>query len=157
MREFMNITKALADQNRIRTLLALRRGELCVCQITELFGFAPIHRVPAPVHSVSGGPGEIAQGGPLDLLPTAGQARPGGGARGTGLDRKIPRRQPARFGRQPATPKNSQAGPRQTMPTTNPKMKPTVLILRTGSARRSHTAEGILRAAADDSPDVHKH
>jgi protein-tyrosine-phosphatase len=36
-------------------------------------------------------------------------------------------------------------------------MKPTVLILRTGSARRSHTAEGILRAAADDSPDVHKH
>jgi len=41
MREFMNITKALADQNRIRTLLALRRGELCACQITELFDFAP--------------------------------------------------------------------------------------------------------------------
>jgi DNA-binding transcriptional ArsR family regulator len=41
MREFMNITKALADENRIRTLLALRQGELCVCQITELFGLAP--------------------------------------------------------------------------------------------------------------------
>jgi ArsR family transcriptional regulator, arsenate/arsenite/antimonite-responsive transcriptional repressor len=41
MREFMNITKALADPNRVRTLLALRQGELCVCQITELFGFAP--------------------------------------------------------------------------------------------------------------------
>ena len=41
MREFMNITKALADENRIRTLLALRKGELCVCQITELFGLAP--------------------------------------------------------------------------------------------------------------------
>jgi ArsR family transcriptional regulator, arsenate/arsenite/antimonite-responsive transcriptional repressor len=41
MREFMNITKALADENRVRTLLALRRGELCVCQITELFGLAP--------------------------------------------------------------------------------------------------------------------
>jgi DNA-binding transcriptional ArsR family regulator len=41
MREFMNITKALADENRIRTLLALRKGELCACQITELFGFAP--------------------------------------------------------------------------------------------------------------------
>jgi DNA-binding transcriptional ArsR family regulator len=41
MREFMNLTKALADQNRVRTLLALRAGELCVCQITELFGFAP--------------------------------------------------------------------------------------------------------------------
>jgi ArsR family transcriptional regulator len=41
MRAFMNITKALADQNRVRTLLALRQGELCVCQITELFGLAP--------------------------------------------------------------------------------------------------------------------
>jgi DNA-binding transcriptional ArsR family regulator len=41
MREFMNITKALADESRVRMLLALRGGELCVCQITELFGFAP--------------------------------------------------------------------------------------------------------------------
>jgi ArsR family transcriptional regulator, arsenate/arsenite/antimonite-responsive transcriptional repressor len=41
MREFMNITKALADENRVRMLLALRVGELCVCQITELFGLAP--------------------------------------------------------------------------------------------------------------------
>ncbi len=36
----MNITKALADQNRVRALLALRNGELCVCQITELLGLA---------------------------------------------------------------------------------------------------------------------
>jgi DNA-binding transcriptional ArsR family regulator len=41
MRDFMAITKALSDPNRVRTLLALRKGELCVCQITELFGFAP--------------------------------------------------------------------------------------------------------------------
>jgi ArsR family transcriptional regulator, arsenate/arsenite/antimonite-responsive transcriptional repressor len=41
MREFMNITKALADENRVRILLALRRGELCVCQVTELLGLAP--------------------------------------------------------------------------------------------------------------------
>ena len=41
MREFMKITKAFADENRVRTLLALRKGELCVCQITELFGLAP--------------------------------------------------------------------------------------------------------------------
>ncbi len=40
MREFMNITKALADPTRIRVLLALRRQELCACQITELFGLA---------------------------------------------------------------------------------------------------------------------
>jgi ArsR family transcriptional regulator, arsenate/arsenite/antimonite-responsive transcriptional repressor len=41
MRAFMNITKALADENRVRALLALGKGELCVCQITELFGLAP--------------------------------------------------------------------------------------------------------------------
>jgi ArsR family transcriptional regulator len=41
MREFMAVTKALSDPNRVRILLALRKGELCVCQITELFGFAP--------------------------------------------------------------------------------------------------------------------
>jgi DNA-binding transcriptional ArsR family regulator len=34
-------TKALADETRVRTLLSLRQGELCVCQITELFGLAP--------------------------------------------------------------------------------------------------------------------
>jgi len=41
MRDFMKITKALADENRVRILMALRGGELCVCQITELLGFAP--------------------------------------------------------------------------------------------------------------------
>lgn len=41
MRELMKITKALADENRVRALLALRAGEVCVCQITELFGLAP--------------------------------------------------------------------------------------------------------------------
>jgi DNA-binding transcriptional ArsR family regulator len=41
MRGFMAITRALSDPNRARVLLALRRGELCVCQITEMFGLAP--------------------------------------------------------------------------------------------------------------------
>jgi ArsR family transcriptional regulator, arsenate/arsenite/antimonite-responsive transcriptional repressor len=40
MREFMTVTKALADENRVRMLLSLKSGELCVCQITELFGLA---------------------------------------------------------------------------------------------------------------------
>ncbi len=40
MREFMAMTKALGDENRVRMLLALQGGELCVCQITELFGLA---------------------------------------------------------------------------------------------------------------------
>jgi DNA-binding transcriptional ArsR family regulator len=41
MREFMNLSKALADANRVRMLLVLRQGELCACQLTELFGLAP--------------------------------------------------------------------------------------------------------------------
>src|SRR5580693_1577105 len=41
MRDFMNVTNALADESRVRTLVLLRKGELCVCQITELFGLAP--------------------------------------------------------------------------------------------------------------------
>ena len=40
MREFMAITKTLADETRVRVLLALQRGELCVCQIVELTGLA---------------------------------------------------------------------------------------------------------------------
>ncbi len=40
MKEFLNITKALADENRLRMLMALRDGEICVCQITELMGLA---------------------------------------------------------------------------------------------------------------------
>jgi ArsR family transcriptional regulator, arsenate/arsenite/antimonite-responsive transcriptional repressor len=38
---FVAVTKALSDPHRIRALLALRRGELCVCQIIDLFGLAP--------------------------------------------------------------------------------------------------------------------
>jgi len=40
MRNFMMIPKALADENRVRTLLALRGCELCVCQIIEFIGLA---------------------------------------------------------------------------------------------------------------------
>ena len=41
MRNFMAIVKALADDNRIRIIMALQGRELCVCQITELLGLAP--------------------------------------------------------------------------------------------------------------------
>jgi DNA-binding transcriptional ArsR family regulator len=40
MREFMNITKALADESRIRLLFALRGGELCACQLVEFLALA---------------------------------------------------------------------------------------------------------------------
>jgi DNA-binding transcriptional ArsR family regulator len=41
MFEFLNITKALAEENRLRILLALDGQELCVCQIIELLELAP--------------------------------------------------------------------------------------------------------------------
>ena len=41
MREFITITKALADKNRVRALMLLRQGELCLCQIIEMLGLAP--------------------------------------------------------------------------------------------------------------------
>jgi ArsR family transcriptional regulator, arsenate/arsenite/antimonite-responsive transcriptional repressor len=41
VQEFMSIVKAMADENRVRALLALRGGELCVCQIIELLDLAP--------------------------------------------------------------------------------------------------------------------
>ncbi len=41
MRDFMDVIKALADENRVRALMALQGRELCVCQIIELLGLAP--------------------------------------------------------------------------------------------------------------------
>lgn len=41
MKNFIAITKALADESRVRLLLALENGELCVCQLIELLGLAP--------------------------------------------------------------------------------------------------------------------
>ena len=38
---FLNIAKALSDENRIRVLMMLSRGELCVCQLIEMLGLAP--------------------------------------------------------------------------------------------------------------------
>ena len=41
MDDFMDIAKALSDQNRVRVLLVLMGRELCVCQLIELLGLAP--------------------------------------------------------------------------------------------------------------------
>jgi len=41
MQEFVDTAKALSDPNRVRILSALRKTELCVCQIVELLGLAP--------------------------------------------------------------------------------------------------------------------
>ncbi|MFO7956096.1 MAG: metalloregulator ArsR/SmtB family transcription factor [Candidatus Brocadiia bacterium] len=39
--QVQRLAGALADPTRLRVLNALRGGELCVCQITELAGLAP--------------------------------------------------------------------------------------------------------------------
>lgn len=41
MWDFMAVTKALADETRVRLLLALQKRELCVCQLIELVKLAP--------------------------------------------------------------------------------------------------------------------
>lgn len=41
MRELVAITKALADENRLRAIGLLRGRELCLCQIIEVLGLAP--------------------------------------------------------------------------------------------------------------------
>jgi ArsR family transcriptional regulator len=41
MNDFIAVTKALSDPHRVRALMALRNGELCVCQILELLALAP--------------------------------------------------------------------------------------------------------------------
>jgi len=41
MFDFLNITKALAEENRIRIMLALEGQELCVCQLIQLLELAP--------------------------------------------------------------------------------------------------------------------
>ena len=41
MRAFMSVAKALADKNRVRVLVFLGDGELCLCQVVEMLGLAP--------------------------------------------------------------------------------------------------------------------
>lgn len=41
MRNMMAVLKALADENRVRILLAIEPNELCVCQLVELLQLAP--------------------------------------------------------------------------------------------------------------------
>lgn len=41
MRSVLAITKALNDESRLRALMAVSQGELCLCQLIELLGLAP--------------------------------------------------------------------------------------------------------------------
>jgi ArsR family transcriptional regulator, arsenate/arsenite/antimonite-responsive transcriptional repressor len=41
MRDVLAITNAMADDSRVRAVLALKHGQPCVSQIVELLGLAP--------------------------------------------------------------------------------------------------------------------
>ncbi len=41
MQSVMRVTKSLADLQRVRILMMLQPGELCVCQIVEVLSLAP--------------------------------------------------------------------------------------------------------------------
>jgi DNA-binding transcriptional ArsR family regulator len=41
MRDVLSITKALSDETRVRALLSVKDGELCLCQIIDVLGLAP--------------------------------------------------------------------------------------------------------------------
>lgn len=41
MRATLRVTKALSDGQRVRILMMLRGGELCVCRIVEVLALAP--------------------------------------------------------------------------------------------------------------------
>jgi DNA-binding transcriptional ArsR family regulator len=41
MREFLTIAKALGDESRVRALLSVKDGELCLCQIIDVLELAP--------------------------------------------------------------------------------------------------------------------
>ena len=41
MNEVIDVSRALSDENRVRALLMLRDGELCLCHLIEMLGLAP--------------------------------------------------------------------------------------------------------------------
>lgn len=41
MRGFLSITKTLSDESRVRALLSVKDGELCLCQIIEVLELSP--------------------------------------------------------------------------------------------------------------------
>ncbi len=40
MKDFINVARAFSDMGRVRAMMALRKGELCVCQIIALLRLA---------------------------------------------------------------------------------------------------------------------
>ena len=41
MRGFLTLAKALGDESRVRALLCVKDGELCLCQLIDVLGLSP--------------------------------------------------------------------------------------------------------------------
>jgi DNA-binding transcriptional ArsR family regulator len=41
MQEILSIAKALGDESRLRALIAVKDGELCLCQLIQVLGLSP--------------------------------------------------------------------------------------------------------------------
>jgi arsenate reductase/ArsR family transcriptional regulator len=41
LRDILAVTKALSDESRLRALMAVKDGELCLCQIIPVLGLSP--------------------------------------------------------------------------------------------------------------------
>lgn len=41
MKKVLTIARALSDENRVRALMMLQKGEMCVCRIIEMLQLAP--------------------------------------------------------------------------------------------------------------------
>ena len=72
LRDVLTVSKALSDAQRVRILMLLRDGELCVCQIVAVLDLQ-FHRVETSVNPRDGGPGRGPEGWPLGVLPARGR------------------------------------------------------------------------------------
>ena len=68
MREFDAVTKALADENRVRILMALGTEGTLRVPNRRIAGTGPVHRLEAHVDPQTGPTGGQPQGGAMDVL-----------------------------------------------------------------------------------------
>lgn len=150
----MNIIKALADENRVRTLLALRQNELCVCQITELLGLAPSTVSKHLSISSQTGLVESRKDGRWIYYKLPGRAAPVAVHEAIDWNEKSRDDTPQFLDDSKQLKKILKQDPTDLCKRQTQRWKPSILILCTGNSCRCHLAKGILRAVAGDIHNV---